>query len=78
MQVHIDPSDVHEPEHHDRRPGLGSIGRTMMIVGGILAYWILLAAPWSDKAKAQATLVALVVAGFGALIGTLSLPPEDE
>jgi hypothetical protein len=78
MQAHLGPSNVREPEHDDRKRELGRLGRASLIVGVVLTYWILLAAPWSDKAKAQATLLALAVAGVGALIGSLSVPSEDE
>jgi hypothetical protein len=78
MPVHIGPSDVHEPERRGPGGALGRIGRGLLILGSVLAYWILLAAPWSDKQKAQAALLALVVAGIGALIGTLSVPSDNE
>jgi hypothetical protein len=72
------PSGFHETEHHDDRlRRLGRVGRALLLVSGVLVYWILLAAPWSDVAKGQAVLVTLALAALGVVIESLKRPNQE-
>jgi hypothetical protein len=63
--------------HDDRRRRQDRIGRVALLVGAVLVYWILLAAPWSDEAKGRAVLAALALVAIGTVFESLSTPDSD-
>jgi hypothetical protein len=77
-QIQGTPPGFHEPEHHENwRRRLDRIGHYALLGGVGLVYWILLAAPWSDRAKAQATLAAFVLVACVVAIAARTTPNQD-
>jgi hypothetical protein len=69
MHVHLIPAGGHLPEHlPEMRQLRHQIGKTVLLTSVVAMYLILLTQPWTMTTNAIATLIAIVLAGCGALI----------